>query len=168
VLAFGARPIELEPQHESHRGVRFRQLVVELEGLHRGSLGFRDRVGRRQHIVANRPEDVVGVGQARIREGIPRIGVDGLFEVLEAAHQVLRHALVPVVAPLQIQLVRLGALREPLRDPRFGVTRQCEAKVVRDLLRDLFLNGKNPGEGAAVLLAPDLMVVAPVDHFDAD
>ena len=77
-------------------------------------------------------------------------------------------AFVPVVAAFHVKLIGLRILRALLGDLLFFRAAQFRAQFVRDIARDLLLQGDDVGGFALVLLAPDFGVVLHAGEVGAD
>ena len=91
------------------------ELIVERDGAFSGCPRLRNDVGRRLHVIADRPKQCVRVGEPSVGKCVVGILVDGLFEKGDAGHQVARKPFVPVIPAAQIQLIRFGVRRKALR-----------------------------------------------------
>src|SRR5215470_833887 len=130
----------------------FGQAVIDLERPGRGFFGLSNRMFRRQ---AKEPEGgYVPVSQARVSQGVLRVYFDRLLEVLERLLQSLfRLLVVPVVAPLQVCIVRLGAVRvSPGKGP-FTILGRFELQAGCNAAGYIILNGKNVAWRAIVGVA---------------
>src|SRR5205814_8976169 len=101
------------PGEVPERGVGLRQPRVKLQrSLSRGPR-FRYQIRCRDDVVIDAQRD--GVREARVRERIFRINLNGVLEMLGRLAEGVEIALVPEVSPLQVQIVRFQAGRRRLQ-----------------------------------------------------
>src|SRR5262249_1241988 len=108
VLGLGLRPLSLVLRlDQGYVSMRFRQTRIELERGLGGGLGLGHRVGWCQ--IDARGIVVTG-SQAGGGQGISRIHVDRLLQVLDALLKALARIFVRVIATLEIKLVGLRVI----------------------------------------------------------
>src|SRR5205807_3646224 len=107
-LSPGPVPIVIK-FHVSQRRVRFGQRAIYLDCFGGGLLGQRKDVLRRTNALT--AEEAVTVRQAGVGERVAWIFGDSLTEIVYRLLITLGRAFVPVEAPLQIKLIRLGICR---------------------------------------------------------
>ena len=146
--------------------MRFRQRFVERERTLRRGLASRVGVVRPLRVVV--AQDVERVGEAAVRERVVGVEVDRLLEVDERLAQPFHRALVPVVAAPQVGLIRLRALGEALREPRFLLSAQLEPERARDLGGHLLLHREDVVHLPVVLIAPELRLGLRVHQLRLD
>ena len=78
---------------------------VERQRAFSGGLGRREHVGRR--LESEDADHEVRVCEARPRQRILRIALDRAVEVLDAASEIVRRALVPKVPGFEVRLLRV-------------------------------------------------------------
>src|SRR5580765_5913875 len=104
-FVFCSRPIPFEVSlHHTESGVRLRQRFVQLDGSQGGSFRLWICVVWRLGVVV--PEDVVGIGDARIALRIGGIEADRLLETGQRFPDAVFRSLTPEITSLEIQLVR--------------------------------------------------------------
>src|SRR6266568_230561 len=83
----GRYPIPvIEERDEPEGGVRLGERAVELEGPERSFLRLREILTWRP--IEKRHEKAVGVGQARVCEGVVRVQTDGVLEITQGLPQI--------------------------------------------------------------------------------
>ena len=148
-LGFGCRPVPVEPQLDvPERDVRFAQRGIELHGLERGGLRFRDRFD------PERTEEQIRVGEPGVGNGILRIFGNRLLQILDRLLVAVDRALVPVVAALEIQLVSFGIVGVPADHALPFFAGDANPQFVEYLGGDFFLHGEDVGHRPVVLPAP--------------
>ena len=162
-LGLGGGPIPVEPQLDVPEGhVRFAQRGIELHRSHGRGLRFRDRFD------PERPEKQVGVGETRIRHGVLGVFGDRLLQVFDRFLVAVDRSLIPVVASLQIELIRFGIFGLPPHRPFLFLARYADPKRLENLGRDFLLHCENIGHRPVVLPAPQLRAVRHVDQIRLD
>jgi hypothetical protein len=96
-------------RRQSLRDFRFGDGRIDRQRAPRGLLRLPIRVGRRQD--AEVPENVVRIGEARVRQRVARIELDGAPILVEARAQRLRRATLPEVAAADVRAVGCGRRR---------------------------------------------------------
>ncbi len=135
---------------------------VELQRLQRGRLCLVERLD------PIRAEQQVRVGQPGVGERVLRVLFDRVLEVLDRLLVAGDRALVPVIAALQVQLVRLGVFGVAPRGALLLFARQPPAELVEDLGRDFLLHRQQVRVRLVVLPAPQLRAVGDVHQLGFD
>ena len=91
---------------------------------------------------------VVAVSQTSISRAIVGISTNGLLKIINTLLQSFGRAFVPGVPSFQVKPISLQLLL------LFHV--QLQAQILKDVAGDLFLDQKNIGEPAVIMLTPDL------------
>ena len=73
--------------------------------------------------------------------------------------------LAPVVAPFEIEVVRVGALRVTFGEPRALFARERQAQVLDNLSRDLVLDVEQIHAAPVEAVTPQLRVLPHVDEL---
>jgi hypothetical protein len=81
------------------------------------------------------------------------------LKLFDAFVNPLGRALVCVVAPLEIEVIRLCAFGVAPCEPLALLAAQTQAQLLADLLRDLFLYREDVARPAPVLFAPQLRLL---------
>jgi hypothetical protein len=97
--------------------MRLGKTRINLQSLHDCALCFEEGISGREDIVE--AHKVVGVPQPGICEGVARVLFDCLLEIFDVFLQAVGRALVPVVAALDIKLIRFGILAVALGQSPF-------------------------------------------------
>src|SRR5437016_630548 len=106
---------------------------------------------------------VVCVGQTRVSRSVVRVCLDRFFEIFDPFVETLRRSLVPVIPPLEEELIRFRVLGISFRETPLFLTGKLEAKLLGNFRRDIFLHGEDVHKLPVVLFTPQMLVVA---HFD--
>ena len=133
-----------------------------LSACSRGAL----RLGHRLDPV--RAEQQIRIRQAGIGQRIVRILGDRLLEVLDRLLVAGDRALVPVIAALQVRLIRHGIVGVALRDLLAFLAAQARLDLVENLAGNLILHGEQVGGRAVVLIAPQLRSIRDVHQLGLD
>ena len=131
-----------------------------LEGAGRRRLRLRHDLGRGTDPVD--AEEHVGVGEAGVGAGVPRVLVDRLLEVLEAAEEAVLGPLVPLVAAPEVEPVDLGRAGLGRHERRVVRLDEGDAQRGQDAPRDLVLDREDVLHLPVVLRRPDLVAVGRV------
>src|SRR5207244_1628914 len=105
------------------------------KGPKRGGFCFRKHFTRGSSCVIFHYQ--ITVGESHVSESVVRIAVDRLLELFDRLPDSIRGALVPIVAALQIEFVRLLVLGVTLGHAGFVGARELESQVTGYLARDL-------------------------------
>src|SRR5580700_2516702 len=111
----------------------FRGLWIDLYGFERRCIGLGKRLRRRLEAVPG--ESAVAIGQSRVRGAVAWVLVDRLLEVDQRLLQAVGAAFVPVVAALEICLVRPGIDLRPAWQTRLLSRSQFNVDLVSDRSR---------------------------------
>src|SRR4029434_9960454 len=85
----------------------------------------------------------------------------GLLEVVDALAERVGRALVPVVASLEVQPVRLGVLGLAPREARLLLAGEPQPQRGRDLARDVLRHAQHVGRPARTALSPGTLGPSP-------
>ena len=126
---------------------------VELDAALCCRFGLGHDVGWCHGSVFRHAEDRVGIGESHVRwrRSDP---LRSLFRKKHALLQAVHGASVPSVAPAKIFLIRLEVFRGTLSKSLPLLSTQLQLETLRDLARDLVLDGENIDELAIVIGAP--------------
>ena len=162
-MRFGAVPVPLEViGHERLRVMDLRERLVERKGAR--DRGERLRAARGRGIPSVHAIDRIAIGESRIRERIVVIERNDLLEAPNGGQQVRGRSLVPAVASLEIQLVRLEILGRPL-DGGLRITDQRRRQCLDDRFHNLVLDVEHVGHLAVVAFGPDVEAVGDVGQL---
>ena len=146
--------------------MRFGELGVELERRRHGLVG--SGVGLAGLERAAFPELHVRQGRPDIRQGIARVPVDRLLEILDRfTHPLLRVSDQPV-ATLEIELVRLEVAGRLLVDAGLLRGRELRLEGGGDVQRHVGLDREDIGELTVVRLRPEVLVACGLDQLRDD
>ena len=153
-------------ERERQRGVPFGEVGIQLERAGRRGVGERERLARR--LPAERPEQVVAVGEARPGRRVERVGVDRLLHQGGSLGEPFRRALVPEEAAHQIGLVRGGPHRRGPRQAHALARGQPRAQLLGDGARDLAVEVQDVPERAVHGARPQAPVGGGGDQLGGD
>ena len=125
-------------------------------------LGYRDT--RRNTRVLRL--DNVTIRQPRIRKCIGRILRNRLTEIINRTLQSSSVALVPIIAALQIELIRLSVARGFLCELFMSFRRKTDAELRRHIVGDLLLQGKKIRHRGMIKITPQLRLAVDVDQIN--
>ena len=94
----------------------------------------------------------VRVGQSRVGQGVGWVRLNRLLEVRQRVLQPFFCPLIPKVAPFDIRLIRGGAVRMPLREPRALCATQWQPQCLRHRVRNRVLDRKEVAVMLGILL----------------
>src|SRR5262249_19007551 len=123
-------PIEMEFD-DAERAVRFGERIVDLKSLHRRGLRFRKSLSRRKHSIS--VEKSVTVGQPGISQSVTRIGLYCGFESLYSFLETSGSPFIPVVTPLEIELIGFVIFGVTFRKLKFVFAAEPQPQLVGDL-----------------------------------
>ena len=153
----------MKPQHGRQSRVSFGESRVELQGGHR--LGFRARERFLGRQIAVPSEKHVGIGDARIGEGVVGIFFGCLLEMLDRLVETFLRPAIPVMKTFQVELIRLGIFRGVCCEALLLRAGDLQLQFPRYLGGDFVLEGEDVAGLAVVLRAPELRASGYVDEL---
>ena len=144
----------------------FGQRFVNLQCPGGRGLGLRQSLARRRRgCSATKP--AIAVSQTGVGQGISRIFVDRLLEILDTFLVPVGGGLIFVIPALQVKLISLCVGRVGFSQTCFLFAGEPNPQIPRDCACNFLLHGRDVGHPPVVLLTPELFVLARVHQFGA-